>query len=424
MTVSATHAPPQENKAQINDNDLINPLIFKEDRWHELFKQLRDNSPVHLTRESPYGPFWSVTRFEDIMYVDSHARLFASEPGITLGDNSDDFRPRAFITMDGNDHRQQRNAVKDTASPKSLRELEVYLRQYVKEILDGLPVGETFNWVEKVSVELTCRMLTTLFAVPLKMRYQLVEWSNIATSSDEFFGGNPSGLSEKEREEALYECMNVFAGIWQEKAERAAKDESYSFDFVSMLMQSEETKDLISNPMEFLGTIVMLIVAGNDTTRNSISGSVLALHENPEEFARVKNNPEIIPRMCAEAVRWQTPVIYMRRTATEDVELRGKTIKQGDKVIMWYVSGNRDERAIQDPDRFWIDRPDINKNISFGFGVHRCMGKRLAELQLKILWEEILKRFDRIEIVGEVERAESLFIRGIMDLPVVLHPKK
>lgn len=424
MNATATPLSPQSKNAQINDQDLVNPEIFKEDRWQPLFKQLRDHDPLHWTRKSPWGPFWSVTRYEDIMYVDSHAKLFINEPGITLGDSNDDFRPRAFITMDGDEHRVNRNAVKNAVSPKSLSELEVYLRQFVTEILDDLPVGTAFNWVKEVSVELTCRMLTVLFAVPLEMRYQLVQWSDISTSSDEFFGGNPSGLTEEDRQAKMMECANVFAGIWKEKAEKAAKGEDLGFDFISMLMQSEDTKNIVEDPMRFLGTVIMLIVAGNDTTRNSISGSVLALHENPEELAKVKSNPELIPNMCSEAVRWQSPVIYMRRTAAQDVEMHGKTIKQGDKIVMWYASGNRDERAIQNPDRFIADRPDANKNISFGFGVHRCMGKRLAELQLKILWEEILKRYDRIEVVGEVERAESLFIRGILNLPVVLHPRK
>lgn len=423
MSATASPVSIQHKNTPINEHDLVNPQIFKEDRWQPLFKQLRDNDPLHLTSESPWGPFWSVTRFEDIMFVDSNAKLFASEPGITLGDSTDDFRPRAFITMDGAEHRSNRNAVKDAVSPKNLLELEVYLREFVREILDDLPVGKPFNWVKKVSVELTCRMLTILFAVPLEMRYQLVQWSDIATSSDEFFGGNPSGLSEKERQDALVECANVFVGIWKEKAQKAAKGEDLGFDFISMLMQSEDTKDIVEDPMRFLGTIIMLIVAGNDTTRNSISGSVLALHENPEELTKVKNNPELIANMCSEAVRWQSPVIYMRRTATQDIQLHGKTIKKDDKIVMWYISGNRDERAIQQPEQFIADRNDANKNIAFGFGVHRCMGKRLAELQLKILWEEILTRFDRIEVVGEVERAESLFIRGILDLPVVVHAR-
>ena len=424
MSATASKHSIQNTNASINDHELVDPKIFKEDRWQPLFKQLRDTDPLHLTRESPWGPFWSVTRFEDIMFVDSNAKLFVSEPGITLGDSTDEFRPRAFITMDGEEHRVNRNAVKNTVSPKSLRELEVYLRQFVKEILDDLPLGTPFNWVQEVSVELTCRMLTVLFAVPLEMRYQLVQWSDIATSSDEFFGGNPSGLSEEERQATMIECANVFAGIWKEKAEKAAKGEDLGFDFISMLMQSEDTKDIIEEPMRFLGTLFMLIVAGNDTTRNSISGSVLAMHENPNELAKVKANPELVTNMCAEAVRWQSPVIYMRRTATEDVELHGKTIKKDDKIIMWYISGNRDERKIDQPDKFLADRSEANKNISFGFGVHRCMGKRLAELQLKILWEEILERYDRIEVVGDVERAESLFIRGILNLPVILHPKK
>ncbi len=405
-------------------SEITNTDTFKYDRWQALFKKLRDEAPVYKSSDPMFGEFWSVTRHKDIQFVDTNAKLFSSEPTISLGDDiREDFSPEAFITMDGERHRQQRNAVKGIVSPASLADLEGALRGFVADILDNLPVGEEFNWVEKVSIDLTSRMLATLFAVPQEMRHQLIYWSTIATSGEEIFGGNQTGLDREQRIAELMECLGVFQAIWQERAERVARGEPYGFDLISMLMQNEDTKDMISDPMTLMGNVMLLIVGGNDTTRNSISGSVLALHNNPGEFQKVKSDFGLIPNMCQEAIRWQTPVIYMRRTATQDVELGGKLIREGDKVVMWYISGNRDERVIQDPDRFWVDRPDAHRHISFGFGVHRCMGKRLAELQLKILWEEILKRFDRVEVTGEVERVESLFVRGISNLPVVLHPK-
>jgi len=187
-----------------------------------------------------------------------------------------------------------------------------------------------------------------------------------------------------------------------------------------MLAHGDSTRNM--PPMEYLGNVILLIVGGNDTTRNSISGGVLALNQNPEEYDKLRKNHSLIPNMVSEIIRWQTPLAYMRRTATQDTELRGKQIKQGDKVIMWYASGNRDSDVIQEADRFWIDRPNARKHLSFGFGIHRCMGNRLAEMQLRILWEEIMQRFEFIEVTGEPERVYSSFVKGYSSLPVRLHP--
>jgi len=187
-----------------------------------------------------------------------------------------------------------------------------------------------------------------------------------------------------------------------------------------MLAHGENTRNM--KPMEFLGNLILLIVGGNDTTRNSISGGVLALNENPDEYAKLRANPELIPNMVSEIIRWQTPLAYMARTATQDAQLDGQTIKAGDKVCMWYISGNRDETAIPQADKFLIDRPKARQHLSFGFGIHRCMGNRLAEMQLRVLWEEITKRFERVEVVGEPERSLSVFIHGFTNLPVRVHP--
>ena len=153
-----------------------------------------------------------------------------------------------------------------------------------------------------------------------------------------------------------------------------------------------------------------------------MSGGVLALNQFPEEYAKLKADPSLIPNMVSEIIRWQTPLAYMRRTALEDTELGGKQIKKGDKLAMWYISGNRDESEIDRANEFLIDRPNARKHLSFGFGIHRCMGNRLAEMQIRILWEEILKRFDKVEVVGKESRAKSVFVHGITDLPVRVHP--
>jgi cytochrome P450 len=209
----------------------------------------------------------------------------------------------------------------------------------------------------------------------------------------------------------------VFFNLWNMRAGEAPKS-----DLLSMLAHSEATKDLSRDPISMIGTILLLIVGGNDTTRNSISGGVVALNQFPAEYRKLREDPALIPNMVSETIRWQTPVIHMRRTAVQDVELGGKTIRKGDKVVMWYLSANRDETVFPDAERFLIDRENARHHVSFGFGVHRCMGNRLAEMQLRILWEEILKRFHTVEVVGEVERSSNNFIRGITNVPVRLRP--
>ena len=190
-----------------------------------------------------------------------------------------------------------------------------------------------------------------------------------------------------------------------------------------MLIHGESTKDIVNKPMEFLGNLLLLIIGGNDTTRNSISGGVVALNQNPDQYQKLRDDLSLIPNMVSEIIRWQTPLSHMRRTVKADTELGGQQIKKGDKVVMWYVSGNRDPEAIDRPDEFIIDRPNARHHLSFGFGIHRCMGNRLAEMQLRIIWEEITKRFHTVEMVGDPVRVRSNFVRGYSDVPVRVHPR-
>jgi cytochrome P450 len=205
--------------------------------------------------------------------------------------------------------------------------------------------------------------------------------------------------------------LEYFTRLWNERVNAAPRT-----DLVSMLAHGEATKNM--SPHEYMGNLVLLIVGGNDTTRNSMTGGLLALHENPQEMAKLRANPALVESLVPEIIRWQTPLAYMRRSALIDTELGGKQIKKGDKLAMWYLSGNRDEAAISEPNRFIVDRERPRQHLSFGFGIHRCVGNRLAELQLKILWEELLQRFEKIEVVGEPTRIRSSFVRGFSDLPV------
>ncbi|HYZ33917.1 MAG TPA: cytochrome P450 [Crenalkalicoccus sp.] len=391
--------------------DPSNPEFFRDDVWYPYFRRLRREDPVHFTAESMYGPFWSITRYKDIVQAELAHKQLSSESlhgGITIRDRDKDLRLPMFIAMDQPEHDEQRKAVQPIVAPGNLAKLEGIIRERASAILDGLPRNETFNWVDKVSIELTVQMLATLFDFPQEDRRLLSHWSDCATALP-----MPGGLieNEEQREKVFHEMLAYFMRLWNERVNAEPRP-----DLVSMLAHSPATRNM--SPREFMGNLILLIVGGNDTTRNSISGGVLFLHQNPGEFAKLRANPALIESMVPEIIRYQTPLSHMRRTAVADIEIRGKRIRAGDKVVMWYISGNRDEEAVENPDAFIIDRPRARQHLSFGFGIHRCVGNRLAEMQLKILWEEILKRFERIEVVGPEKRVLSSFVHGITELPV------
>ncbi|MDH5171054.1 MAG: cytochrome P450 [Gammaproteobacteria bacterium] len=396
----------------LSDFDVANPYLFARDAHWPWFRRLRDEAPVHYCADSFFGPYWSVTRYDDIMTVDTSHDVFSSEPTIVIRDPIEDFPLPMFIAMDRPKHDEQRKVVAPVAGPENLRNFEPIIRQRTIDVLEHLPMGERFNWVDKVSIELTTRMLATLFDFPFEERSKLTYWSDISTA----IPGMGMIDSEEQRKQIMLECLEYFTGLWNERVKAPPSN-----DLISMLAHGEATRNM--GPVEYLGNLILLIVGGNDTTRNTMSASVLNLANNPDQFRKLVAEQGLVPSMVAETIRWQTPLAHMRRTAKIDTELHGQQIKAGDKVVMWYISGNRDERVFERPDEFIIDRPNVRKHLSFGFGIHRCMGNRLAELQLRVLWEEILKRFERIELVGEPERSISSFVHGYTALPVVVHPR-
>ncbi len=396
--------------------DEINPLnahLFLEDRWHGHFERLRNEDPVHLNEIPSAGRYWSVTKYDDVRHVDGDWKTFSSAHGITLGPkladlpNDGSTTMTSFISMDPPRHGEQRSTVRAVAAPKNLRNVEPLIRERTIAVLESLPVGETFDWVDTVSIELTTMMLATLFDFPFEDRRKLTRWSDVVFAIPE-----PGGVVEtqEQKRDELIECVRYFEKLWDLRRENPGDD------LVSMLVHGEATKDMPT--MAHLGNLLLLIVGGNDTTRNTMSGSVYGLNKYPEQYDKLIADPGLVPAAVPEIIRWQTPLSYMRRTATKDTELGGKQILKDDQVLMWYLSANRDEAIFENAEALDIERHNADRQIAFGYGIHFCMGSRLAELQLRILWEEILARFERITVKEEPQRTFSSFVHGYTRLPV------
>lgn len=391
--------------------DVAQAALFRDDAHWAYFERLRKEAPVHYCADSMFGPYWSITKYNDIMAVDTNHKVFSSEGGITIRDQQDDFVLPMFIAMDPPKHDAQRKVVSPIVAPTNLARLESTIRERVDTILASLPIGEPFDWVDRVSIELTTQMLATLFDFPWEDRRKLTRWSDVATADLN------SGIieTEEQRRAELLECAEYFIALWNERVNAPEPGN----DLISMLAHGESTRNM--DKMEYLGNLILLIVGGNDTTRNSLTGGLYALNKFPDEYEKLKADHSLVESAVSDIIRWQTPLAHMRRRALEDCVIGGKTIRKGDKVVMWYVSGNRDEEVIPDAMKLIVDRPRARQHLSFGFGIHRCVGNRLAEMQLRIVWEEALKRFKHIEVLEEPSRVFSSFVKGYDHMKVKIH---
>lgn len=395
--------------------DVSRPELYRDDTWREPFARLRGDAPVHYVHHSEFGPYWSVSSYKPIVEVESLPDLYSSEAGgITIADfdaaDPNAVRMPMFIARDRPVHTAQRRTVAPAFTPSEMTRLSSDIRHRTQEVLDGLPWGEQFDWVDTVSIELTTQMLAILFDFPWEDRRKLTFWSDWA-------GDIEIIKNEDLRQQRLmhmYECGTYFRRLWNEKLNKPLQP-----DLISMMIHSDAMREMDDN--EFLGNLILLIVGGNDTTRNTMSGLAYGLDKYPDQRAKLEGDPSLIPNAVSEIIRWQTPLAHMRRTATQDTELMGQQIKAGDKLALWYISGNRDESVFgEDADKLIVDRPNARRHLAFGHGIHRCVGARLAELQIGILLEEMAKRRMRVNVAGAPERVSACFVHGYRKLPVEL----
>ena len=412
----ATAATLDRTASPIAPIDVSDPALYAEDRWQEPFRTLRGQAPIQYVPDSPFGPYWSVSTYKPIIHIESLPKIFSSSweyggisiAGVVENPMEGELRLPMFIAMDPPSHTAQRRTVAPSFGPSEVAAMKARVQARTAEVLDALPIGEAFDWVERVSIELTTGMLADLFDFPWEQRHKLTHWSDIGVNVE--LMKSPDNFAV--RNAAMMEMGAAFGELWQQKVANPGKD------LISVMLQSDAMREM--SEQEFMGNLILLIVGGNDTTRNSMSSFVYGLDQFPDQRAKLEADPSLIPNAVQELIRWQTPLAHMRRTVEEDTEIEGVQMKKGDKVVLWYISANRDESVFKNPDEVIVDRDNARRHLSFGYGIHRCVGARVAELQLCTLLEEMGKRRLRANVTGTVERVPACFVHGYTSVPVTL----
>ena len=393
--------------------DVSDAALYTEDRWREPFAQLRRDAPVSWREDSPYGGYWSVVSHALIQEVELDPATWSSQVGnITIAEGVAGAEFPNFIAMDPPRHTEQRRVVAAAFTPSQMALREKQVRARTRELFDALPVGETFDWVDRVSVPVTIAMLAIVLDFPWDERMSLRKWSDMASNV------SPEVMTEEYSAQFFAE-MGVMLARFDALLE-ARRLEEPADDLLSRMIHSEAMGNLTA--LERIANIALLIVGGNDTTRNSISGFVDALDRYPDQLARLRADPSLIPNAAQEIIRWQSPVTHMRRTMTRDVELAGQSLKAGEKIVLWYLAANRDEAVFADAERFDVGRENARRHLGFGHGIHRCVGARLAEIQICTVIEEIIQRGWRIVPQEAPNRLASPFLHGITAYPVRIEP--
>ena len=406
-----------EPESAVDPLDVTRAELWRDYQWREPFATLRATSPIHYTPESKFGAYWSISTYKPIQYIEALPKIFSSNwevGGITVaGDpvrlEEAEVRMPMFIAMDPPQHAAQRRTVAPAFTPSMIDVMRTETQARTSDVLDSLPVGQPFDWVDRVSIELTTGMLAKLFDYPWDDRANLTRWSDMLGDVEMF-----DSLEKRQtRLASAYEMGLSFNQLWD-----ARKSQPPSNDLISIMLHSDAMSHMSEG--EFIGNLILLIVGGNDTTRNSMTALAYGLDKFPGERVRLESDPDLITNTASEIIRWQTPLAHMRRTAMEDTEVDGHKIRKHDKLALWYVSANRDESVFPDGDSIIVNRENARRHLSFGYGIHRCVGARVAELQLQILMEEMARRRLRANVLAEPERVAACFVNGYKKLMVEL----
>ncbi len=391
---------------------LADPELYLDDTIHQIFARLRSEDPVHWTQEESGRGYWSITKYEDITAVSKNPKEFSSDlkyggfflqdvPTDTIGNQ--DYQ---LLNMDPPEHNKHRKVVAPAFAPRRVHGFEEPIQTRVTFLIDQIAERGECDFVECVSKELPVQVLADLFGMPQEERHKLLEWTDIVVG--EF---DPEIIADKGGLDELYRPMGEYAmSLWNDRLENPGDD-------LISLMVHTKVEDEVMSQSRYLAMFILLMVGGNETTRNGISGGLLALSENPDQRQRLLDDPSLVTGAVNEILRWVTPVYYMRRTAIADTEIRGKKIRQGDKVVLWYLSGNRDEEIFEDPFKFDMTREGPT-HLAFGAGQHFCVGARLAELEMRILFTDLFRRLPDIEVTAPPERLLSYHHGGIKRMPV------